>query len=122
VGGQSHAPAALPPGKTRYPLYRRVGGLQGWSGRVREISPPTGIRSPDRPTRSEPLYRLSYPGPTTLAADETDCVWVWQKDGVPQVERRRFYCVACIYSFVKTDPLELRFLTGGHAPLTARDF
>ena len=22
VGGQRHAPAALPPGKTRYPLYR----------------------------------------------------------------------------------------------------
>ena len=25
--------------------------------------PPTGIRSPDRPARSESLYRLSYPGP-----------------------------------------------------------
>ena len=24
---------------------------------------PTGIRSPDRPARSELLYRLSYPGP-----------------------------------------------------------
>ena len=23
---QRHAPAALPPGKTRYPLYRRLGG------------------------------------------------------------------------------------------------
>ena len=29
VGGQHHALAALPPGKTRYPLYRRLGGLQG---------------------------------------------------------------------------------------------
>ena len=26
VGGQRHAPAALRPGKTRYPLYRRLGG------------------------------------------------------------------------------------------------
>jgi hypothetical protein len=26
VGGQRHASAALPPGKTRYPLYRRLGG------------------------------------------------------------------------------------------------
>ena len=25
VGGQRHAPAALPPGKTRYPLYRKLG-------------------------------------------------------------------------------------------------
>jgi hypothetical protein len=24
---------------------------------------PTGIQSPDRPARSESLYRLSYPGP-----------------------------------------------------------
>ena len=32
VGGQRHAPAALPPGKTRYPLYRRLGGPQGRSG------------------------------------------------------------------------------------------
>ena len=40
VGGQHHAPAALPPGKTRYPLYRSLGGHQGRSGRVRKISPP----------------------------------------------------------------------------------
>ena len=52
---------SLPPGKTRYPLYRRLGGLQGRSGHVRKISPPTGIRSPDRPARSQSLYRLRYP-------------------------------------------------------------
>jgi hypothetical protein len=28
--------------------------------------PPTGIRYPDRPARSESLYRLSYPGPQTV--------------------------------------------------------
>ena len=43
VGGQHHAPAALPPGKTRYPLYRRLGGPQGRSGRVRKISPAPGF-------------------------------------------------------------------------------
>ena len=43
VGGQRYAPAALPPGKTRYPLYRRLGGPQGRSGRVWEISPPPGF-------------------------------------------------------------------------------
>ena len=63
VGGQRHAPAPLPPGNNRYPLYRRRGGPQGRFGQVRKISPPTGIRSPDRPARSESLYRLSYPGP-----------------------------------------------------------
>jgi hypothetical protein len=43
VGGQYHAPAALPPEKTRSPLYRRLGGPQGRSGRVRKISPPLGF-------------------------------------------------------------------------------
>ena len=40
VGGQRHASAALPPGRTRYPLYRRLGGSQGRSERARKISPP----------------------------------------------------------------------------------
>ena len=40
MGGQRHASAALPPGKTRYPLYRRLGGPQSQPGRVRKISPP----------------------------------------------------------------------------------
>jgi len=40
VGGQRHAPAALPPGKTRYPLYQRLGGSQSRSGQLRKISPP----------------------------------------------------------------------------------
>ena len=33
----------LPPGKTRYPLYRRLGGPQGRSGQVRKTSPPPGF-------------------------------------------------------------------------------
>jgi hypothetical protein len=43
TGGWStprHAPAALPPGKTRYPFYRRLGGPQGRFGLVRKIAPP----------------------------------------------------------------------------------
>jgi len=53
VGDQRHAPAVLPQGKTRYPLYRRLGGSQGRSGQVRKISPTAGIRSPNFPARSE---------------------------------------------------------------------
>ena len=49
-------PRLLYPGKTRYPLYGKLGGTQGRSGRMT----PTGTRSPDRPTSSESLYRLSY--------------------------------------------------------------
>jgi hypothetical protein len=43
VDGQHHVPAALPPGKTRYPLYRRLDWPQDRSGRVRKISPPPGF-------------------------------------------------------------------------------
>ena len=43
VGGQRHASAALPPGTTRYPLYRKLGGPKGRFGQVRKISPPAGI-------------------------------------------------------------------------------
>jgi hypothetical protein len=42
-GGQQYAAAALPPGKTRYPLYRRLGGPKDRSGRVRKISFPPGF-------------------------------------------------------------------------------
>jgi hypothetical protein len=43
VGCQRHAPAALPPGKTRYPLCRGLDGPQGRSERVQKISPPPGF-------------------------------------------------------------------------------
>jgi hypothetical protein len=39
-GSASRPGRFLPPGKTRYPLYRRLGGPQGRSGLLRKISPP----------------------------------------------------------------------------------
>ena len=53
VGGQRHAPAALPPGKTRYQLYRKLGGpeLLVWTGA--EILAP---------------YQDSIPGPSNPVA------------------------------------------------------
>ena len=55
VGGQLHVPAALPPGKRP--------GVPGpvWTGA--EDFPSTGMRTPERPARSESLYRLLYLGP-----------------------------------------------------------
>jgi len=66
VGGRRLAAASLPPGKTGYPLYRRLGGPRGWSGRVRKISSPTRIQSPDHLACSESLYRQIYPGSQIL--------------------------------------------------------
>jgi len=49
----------LPPGKTRYPIYRRLGGPQGRSDRVENLVP-TGIRSRTVQPVAQSLYRLSY--------------------------------------------------------------
>ena len=49
-GPASRPGRSLPPGKTRYPLYRRLCGSQGWLGQVRKISPP---------------HRDSIPGPSS---------------------------------------------------------
>ena len=46
-GGEWSTPRSgrtLPPGKTQYPFYRRLGGPQGGSGRAENLVP-TGIRS-----------------------------------------------------------------------------
>jgi len=43
VGGKRHAPAVLPPGNTRYLLYRRLDGPQSRSGRVWKTSPQPGF-------------------------------------------------------------------------------
>ena len=58
--GQRHATAALPTRNTRYLLHRSLGGPQGRSGTGAENLAPTRFRSPDRPVRSQSLYRLSY--------------------------------------------------------------
>ena len=42
-GGQRHDPPALPPGKTRYPLYRALDPI--WTG-AKNLALYTGIRSP----------------------------------------------------------------------------
>jgi hypothetical protein len=61
--GQRHAPAALPPGKRHGTHCTGCWVVpKGRSGRVRRISPPTEIRSLDRPALIESPYRLSYPG------------------------------------------------------------
>ena len=42
-GSASRPGRSCPTGKSRYPLYRRLGGTQGRSGQVRKISPPPGF-------------------------------------------------------------------------------
>jgi hypothetical protein len=61
VGGQRHAPVALPQGK-RPGIHCTV----SWVGprgcpEGRKILASTEVRPPNRPARSQSLYRLSYP-------------------------------------------------------------
>jgi len=66
VSGQRRAPTVLPSWKTRYQLYGRLGGTQGavWTGAEKLVA--TEFRSPERPTHTESLYRLSYRGPRIM--------------------------------------------------------
>jgi len=49
----------LPPVKTRYPFYRRLGGPQGRSGRSENLVP-VGIQYRTVQPVAQSLYRLSY--------------------------------------------------------------
>jgi hypothetical protein len=64
VGGQRHA---LPPGKRPVHNVQEAGWAPGpvWTGL--ENLAPNGIRSPDRPARSQSLHRLSYTGPNVTS-------------------------------------------------------
>jgi hypothetical protein len=59
VGGHRHTPVALTSGKNGYALYKRLGGRQGGSGRLRKISPPPEYD----PRTVQSLCQLSYPDP-----------------------------------------------------------
>ena len=68
----------LPPGKTRYPFYRRLGGPQSRSGRAENLVL-TGIRSLDRPARSTVAILTELPGPqvTNIPKKFVRCVAGW---------------------------------------------
>ena len=66
MGGQRHAPAALPPGIDPLPIVQEAGWAPVPVWTCAENLAPTGIRSPDRPARSESLCRLSHRGPQFL--------------------------------------------------------
>ena len=60
VDGQCHALAALLPGKDPVPILYEAEWAPGPLWTVAENFAPTGIRTFDRPSRSQSLYRLSY--------------------------------------------------------------
>ena len=60
-GWSTPRPGRFTPGKDPVPIVQDAGWAVGAVWTSAEIFAPTGIRSPDRPARSESLYRLRYP-------------------------------------------------------------
>jgi hypothetical protein len=60
-GSAARLGRTLPPRKDPVPIVQEAGWAPGpvWTG-AQNLAP-TGIGSPDRPARSQSLYRLSYP-------------------------------------------------------------
>ena len=83
----------------------RLDGPQGRSGQVRKISPTTGIRSSERPARSESLYRLSYPGPQTQRKQKGDTQFkeaglrVWKGEKREDTDQRRVLAGLSFYVY-----------------------
>ena len=61
---------SLPPGKTRYPLFRRLGGPHGRSGQVEKISPPPGFGP-----RTVQLVASRYTDYGTFENEDTTCIF-----------------------------------------------
>ena len=68
--------AALPPGKSQYPFYSRLGGPQGQSGRVRKISPPPGF-DPRTVQLVASCNTYSATPPTLLFDSSAICKMMW---------------------------------------------
>jgi len=86
VGCQRHVPAALPPGKTRYPLYRRLGGPLGRSGLERKISPPPGFDPRTVQPVASRYTDWAIPAPRKYNNNNNNksfAVTVWVREGVP---------------------------------------
>jgi hypothetical protein len=98
----THLPL-YPQGKNpRYPLDRRLGGPQSWSGRGGEeknSQPQSGLEppNPDHPARCQSLYRLSHPGSSVWYRDInyfTQFIYIFKSD---KSVRRPVTCVWLCY-------------------------
>jgi len=82
VDGEYLVAAALPSVKTRYPLYKRLGGPRAGLNVCEKSRSPTGIQSPDRPARSESLYRPLCISSSSITAMEMP--WGFQEFEAPR--------------------------------------
>jgi hypothetical protein len=69
-GWSAPRPGRFTPGKDPVPILQEAGWAPGPVGTCAKNLAPTGIRSPDRPARSQSLYRLSYRALNTVGSCE----------------------------------------------------
>jgi len=69
-------PRPLYPGNDPVPIVHEAGWAPGPVWTDAENLASTGIRSPDRPARSESLYRLSYPGHNRRTIDNVNIGYI----------------------------------------------
>ena len=75
MGDQRHAPAPLPPGKTRYPLYRRLGGPHGRFGGCGKSRPSLGFDS--RTVQPVASRYTNCAIPVNMRRNKYYIFWVW---------------------------------------------
>ena len=97
MGGQRNAPAALSPEKTPLQEAEWEDGSV-WTGA--ENLAVTGIRSPDRPARSESLYRLSFRGPHHQGYRRTVFCFFQVEQSRPTLQMCLCYSLGCNWSSV----------------------
>jgi hypothetical protein len=115
-GSASRRGRSLPPGKTRYLLYRRLGGTQCRSGQVRKISPSPGF---DPRTVQHVASRYTdYASQSTSLEGPGEIVHV-----LAVLFNTVFYCVMCNGFYLTGVPqliVELRNVLPGFACVLSR--
>ena len=82
VDGHRHALTALTSGKTRYLLYRGLGGPLCWSGRMRKIWPPSSQTGFDCQTTQPVASRYTdraIPANVFSLRDFKLRIWMWRR-------------------------------------------
>jgi hypothetical protein len=74
-GWSAPHPGRFTPGKDPVPFAQESGWAVGPVWTCAKNLAPNGILSPDRPARSQSLYRLSYPGPHFATNEVTNYVY-----------------------------------------------
>jgi hypothetical protein len=105
-------PSCFTPGSDLIPLYRRMGGPQVWADT--ENLAPNRIRSPDRPARSDSLYRLSYPGHTTTKTTTAN-------ENVNMITHNSYYQQKTGLIALKTNTVRSLRISGWNYPTTRQN-